>query len=223
MRYLYLLAFISSLTFAQAQRVVVRKGSSSYTPPPVEGRLLVGIDPVALLVGYVPVEAEYRIADWFTAGLGVGYVTKNYFRIAIDEPGNFYQNGGGGFGFNLSTRFFTGADAFDDGWYMGLMYRNLRFNGSLSEVAIYNPATGQDEFFQNVGFRRSYQDYTIIFGRQYNVGRKMILDFFVGIGYAGLDFTYDQPDVEDYRNNYPEEDFSRVSLPIGFKVSYLIF
>lgn len=221
-----------------AQKVIVRKRSvngqvqteETMTEAPTDSRhenWALKFNVTSMAIGEFGLSVEYLVNDWLTIEGGAGLLTKNYLSEAFfDNPFGFndvfgdaiycesceyeYENAVSTF---LRVKFFPDEDALDEGGYFALTYSNRPYGGM---------ASVQDGL-GSIPWKSNSNDFGAVFGRQYDLGTHMMMEYFLGAGirfsdviapYAIYDFPY------NHISSSQEEETSGY-LVAGFQLGYL--
>lgn len=221
-----------------AQKVIVRKRSvdgqvqteETMTEAPIDSRQenwALKFNVTSMAIGEFGLSVEYLVNDWLTIEGGAGLLTNNYLSDAIfDNPFGFnnvfsdalycefcdyeYENAVSTF---LRVKFFPNEDALDDGVYLALTYNNRPYSG----MASVPDGVG------SIPWKYTSNDFGAVFGRQYDVGAHMMMEYFFG---AGIRFSDNIAPYEIYNfpynqiNSYPQEETS-IFFVLGFQLGYL--
>lgn len=178
------------------------------------------LDPLRLISGEIPVTLQYAPLDWLVLEGGAGLTFENQVAefLFFDSDLTYGRD----VNYKLGNMFIAGVkllpdgDAFLDDYYFGFEYR-LRNYASEGMVRSFN----QTDILADVNYGVS--DFTLVYGRYYEVGKKMFFDLYVGLSYRQVNRRVSSLDPSvvftDFQENINDLSFG---VLYGLRVGLLV-
>lgn len=181
--------------------------------------LAISIDPVQLIAGEFPISAQYAPWDWLEVEAGLGLTGKPrwiLFSEKLMNESHEYEDRKLRYkpSFHAMLKFLPGGYAFDDGLYVGTMYRFKNYSADIGIDA--NSSTGLEYFPE----QRLYQDVGLVFGYQlFTEINNLYLDFYGGPALRLVNKKTLAPEFPGY--SLKHEKYTTGTLLLGMKIGYV--